>query len=138
MREMKIDPYLHFNGNCAEAISLYEKAFNTKVLHVMKYSDVPPEEGHELSPGTENFIGHATLLVGNSELMLCDMPPDMEQKFGNGTSLHITVDSMDSAKATFDILKEGGEVGMELQKTSWSEYFGMLVDKFGVSWMISI
>jgi len=135
---MKIDPYLHFSGNCADAIALYEKAFNTKVSHMMKYGDTPAEVSYPPQPGTENFIGHATLPVGETDLMLCDVPPDMENIIGNNVSLHVTLDSIDSVKAAFDILKDGGEVGMELQKTFWSECFGSLTDKFGIGWMFSV
>jgi len=135
---MKIDPYLHFNGTCADAIALYEKAFNVKASHVMKYGDAPPEEGHQIPPGTENFIMHATLPIGDNGVMLCDVPPDYAMQTSTAVSLHIALDSKESAQAAFDILKEGGEVGMELQKTFWSEYFGSLTDKFGISWMISI
>ena len=134
---MKIDPYLHFNGNCAEAIALYEKAFNAKASHIMKYSETPAKEGYIPPPGTENWLGHATLPIGDTGLMLCDVP-EMGCNFGNGVSLHVTMDNIDSAKAAFEILKEGGEVGMELQKTFWSECFGSLIDKFGVGWMLSV
>ena len=96
MRAMKIDSYLHFNGNCAEAIALYEKAFGVKTSHCMKYSDAPPEEGYQPSSGTENFIMHATLPIGDNGLMLCDAP-ETGYSFGSGVSLHVTLDDMDSA-----------------------------------------
>ena len=133
---MKIDPYLHFNGNCAEAIEWYEKAFNTKVSQVMRYGDAPAEDGYEIEPGTENFIGHATLQVGETGLMLCDAP-DEEHRFGTGISLHISFDDIDSLKVAFDTLKDGGKVLMEIAPTFWSENFGIVTDKFGVHWMFS-
>ena len=134
---MKIDPYLHFNGNCADAIALYEKAFNTKVTHIMKYGDAPAEEGYELPSGTENFIGHATLPVGETEIMLCDAP-DEEHRFGTGVSLHVSLDNVESLKAAFDMLIDGGKVIMDIQSTFWSENFAILTDKFGVHWMLSV
>jgi len=134
---MKIDPYLHFNGNCAEAITLYEKAFNTKVAHVMKYGDAPAEDGYEIPAGQENFIGHATLPVGETELMLCDAP-DEAHRFGTGVSLHVSLDSATDVNAAFAILKDGGTVLQELQSTFWSEHFGIVTDKFGVHWMLSV
>ena len=134
---MKIEPYLHFNGNCAEAIELYEKAFNSKVADIMRYGDTPGEEGYAPPPGTENFIGHATLSVGATELMLCDAP-DEKHRFGTGMSLHVSFDDVDSLKVAFDTLKESGEVLMEIESTFWSENFGMVTDRFGVHWMFSV
>lgn len=135
---MKITPYLNFNGNCTEAIKLYEKAFGVKAM-VMKYSDAPPAEGYDPAPGTENLIMHACLTNRDDyTVFLSDVPPDMPMTFGTGMSISMELDSADQVKSAFDTLKEGGKVTMELQKTFWSELFGSLEDKFGVSWMISM
>lgn len=135
---MKITPYLNFNGDCAQAIELYEKALGVKA-NVMRYSDAPPSEEYPLEPGTENLVMHACLT--NREdytVFLADMPPSMPITFGNGMSISIELDTEDAVKFAFNTLKEGGIVTMELQKTFWSGLFGSLEDKFGVSWMISI
>ncbi|MDR1107244.1 MAG: VOC family protein [Treponema sp.] len=135
---MKITPYLNFNGNCTEAIEFYEKAFGVKAK-IMRYSDAPPAEGYTLPPGTENFVMHACLTNRNDyTVFLADVTPNMPTTFGNGMSISIELDNADIVKSTFDKLKEGGTVTMELQKTFWSEFFGSLVDKFGVSWMIMV
>ena len=135
---MKINPYLNFNGNCAEAIELYEKAFRFKA-NVMRYSDAPPSEGYQLAPGTENFVMHACLTNRHDyTVYLADVTPDMPSTFGNGMSISMELDSEDAVKSAFEILKEGGKVTMELQQTFWSKYFGSLEDKFGVNWMLSI
>jgi PhnB protein len=127
---------LNFNGNCAEAIEFYEKAFEVKA-NVMRYSDAPPADGSTMPPGAENLIMHACLTNRNDyTVFLADITPDMTTTFGNGMSISIELDDADSVKSAFDKLKEGGTVTMELQKTFWSELFGSLVDKFGVSWMI--
>lgn len=135
---MKITPYLNFNGNCAEAIAFYEKAFGFKA-QVMRYCDAPPTEGYELPEGTENFVMHACLT--NREdytVFLADVPPNIPSNFGNGMSISIELDSIESVKSAFNALKEGGTVTMELQETFWNSCFGSLVDKFGVNWMISL
>jgi PhnB protein len=135
---MKITPYLNFNGNCVEAIEFYEKAFGVKAK-IMRYSDVPPTEGYTVPPETENFVMHACLTNRNDyTVFLADVTPNMPTTFGNGMSISIELDNADIVKSTFDKLKEGGTVTMELQKTFWSEFFGSLVDKFGVSWMIMV
>jgi PhnB protein len=135
---MRITPYLNFNGNCAEAIELYEKAFGVKA-NVLRYSDAPPSEGYEAIPGTENFVMHACLTNrADYTVFLADVPPGIPSSFGNGMSVSVELHHADSVKAAFNTLKEGGKVTMALQKTFWSELFGSLEDKFGVGWMISL
>ena len=135
---MKITPYLYFNGNCAEAVAFYEKALGVKAK-VMKYSDAPPAEGYKPPPGTENFVMHACLTYRyDYTVLLCYAMPDMPVTFGSAMSVAVELDKADSVKSAFNKLKEGGTVTMEVQKTFWSELFGALVDKFGVSWMIMV
>ena len=134
---MKIAPYLNFNGDCAQALALYEKAFGAKA-ELMRYGDAPPSEGHAPPPGTENFVMHAQIVAGGAELMLCDYPPDIPTSFGNGVAIHVTLGSEAGVKAAFDALKEGGKVDMEPQETFWSKLFGSPTDRFGVSWMLSL
>lgn len=135
---MKITPYLNFNGNCAEAIKVYEAAFGVKA-QVMRYADAPPSEGYQLMAGTENLVMHACLTNRKDyTVFMADVPPDMTSNFCNGMSIYIELDSIDSVKLAFNALKESGVVTMELQQTFWSKCFGSLQDKFGVNWMISI
>ncbi len=135
---MKITPHLNFNGNCADAIELYEKAFGVKA-HVMKYKDVPPSEEYQQSADTENFVMHASLTNWKDfTVFLADVPPSISTTFGNGVSFSIELDSADKVKSAFATLKEGGKVTVELQETFWSKYFGSVEDKFGVNWSLSI
>lgn len=135
---MKITPYLNFNGNCAEAIALYEKAFGVKA-QVMRYKDAPPSEEYPADPGTENFVMHACLTNQKDyTVFMADMPPSMPTSFGNGMSISIELDSIEQVNFAFNTLKEGGKVTMELEQTFWSKYFGSLEDKFGVSWLLSV
>jgi PhnB protein len=134
---MKITPTLDFNGNCAEAIEFYEKAFNVKAT-VTKYSDAPPMEGYKPPAGTENFICHANLTNGEQTIYMHDTTPDKPVKFSNGITICLELDSADEVTSTFNALKEGGEVIMELQKVFWSALCGTLVDKFGVTWDIMV
>jgi len=122
---MKISPYLWFNGNCAEAVAFYEKAFHVK-------AEVEPnEEGGTL-------VGHAQFSLGNDFVMLCDVPAETPATFGNNMQITINFDEPDAAamKAAFHTLTEGGEVLIALEKTDWSNCFGLVVDKFGVMWSI--
>jgi len=134
---MRICPYVSFNGSCAEAIALYEKAFGVKA-EITRYKDAPPENDYQVPEGAENLIMHADLEVGGAALMLCDMPPEYPANAGNNIGIMVEFDSIEAAKAAFEVLKAGGEIDMELQETFWSKCFGSLTDKFGIHWNISI
>jgi PhnB protein len=135
---MKLSPYISFNGNCAEAVAFYEKAFMTKA-EIMRYSDAPPENGYEAAPGTENLVMHAQFDIEEGiTIMLCDYPPGESVKTGTNIALMAEFSSVTAATAAFNALKEGGEIIMELQETFWSKWFGSLTDKFGIIWNISI
>jgi len=134
---MKISPYISFQGKCEEAVKFYEQAFGTKA-ELMRYKDAPPEDGYQPPTGTENLIMHAQFDIGGETVMLCDVPPEHPVKFGENIAIMVEFDDKESAAKAFGVLKTGGEVGMELQKTFWSELFGSLTDKFGINWNISI
>jgi PhnB protein len=134
---MRICPYVSFNGNCADAVAFYEKAFNVKA-EISHYKDAPPGDGYQASEGTENLIMHAQFEVNGAMVMLCDMLPEYPVKVGENIAIMAEFDSSDKAKAAFEALKEGGEVSMEIQETFWSKCFGSLTDKFGIGWYISI
>jgi len=134
---MRICPYVSFNGNCAEVIALYEKAFGVKA-DISRYKDAPPENGYKPAEGTENLIMHAGLEVGGAMLMLCDMPPESPVKIGGNIAIMVEFDDAGKAKSAFEILKDGSKIIMELQETFWSKCFGSLTDKFGVTWNISV
>lgn len=134
---MKVSPYLSFRGNCAEAVEFYGKVFNVHV-EIMKYKDAPPSEGYTSSPDTENLVMHANMNLGNDMIMFCDTPPEHEAKIGENIAISVALDDIETAKTVFEKLKDGGKVGMELQETFWSKCFGMLTDKFGIGWLISL
>ena len=122
---MKVNPYLWFNGNCAEAIAHYERAFGIKA------EVVPNEEDASL-------VAHAQIPLGNDFVMLCDIPSDDPAIFGNNMQISITFGEADfpALTAAFNVLKEGGEVIIEPEASDWSNYFGLTTDKFGVMWSI--
>jgi PhnB protein len=134
---MKASPYLIFNGNCAEAIKLYEKAFNTKA-NCFYYKDAPPSDEYPLQPGTEEFIMHGILPIGSSTIYLADTTPDQPAAFSNGSLPCVELDDADAVKAAYEILKDGGKVFCEAQETFWNKCYAELQDKFGAKWGIMI
>lgn len=134
---MNINPYFYFNGNAAEAISLYEKAFNTKAI-VAKYKDaVTFDKTYVIPQGLEDLVMHSNMKVGGNSLMICDVPPATTHNFGNGLQLMLSLSSEAEVRRVFETLKEGGAVIEDLQKAFWSDCYGSLKDKFGVHWLLS-
>jgi len=136
---MKVNPYLHFAGNCADAITFYESVFGIKAENVFRHKDLPPMEGYPSDPSTENFIVHACMNFGEKNGMHGWMMSDWPQaKTGTNVSISVAYDTAEEAKAVFAKLKDGGKVEQEIDKTFWSECWGSLTDKFGIMWQITV
>lgn len=135
---MQIESYLFFNGRCEEAIEFYKRALGAEVLMLMrnKESPEPPPPG-TMPPGSEDKVMHATLRIGNSKLMLSDGYCDGKPAF-TGFSLSLDAANEAEAERLFAALGDGGTVQMPLAETFWSPKFGMVADRFGVGWMISV
>ena len=134
---MPIEPYLFFNGRCEEAVDFYKKALGAEVLMLMRYKESPesPPPG-TVPPGWDDKIMHTSLRIGNANLMASD--GCSEGLNFQGFSLSLTATDEADAKRKFAALAEGGEVRMPLSKTFWSPCFGMVADRFGVGWMITV
>ena len=136
---MKVEPYLFLNGRCEEAIEFYRRALGADVGMLMRMKDSPEPHtaGMQQPPGWENKVRHANFRIGETQVMASDGMPGSKPEF-KGFSL--SIDAPDEAKARqmFDALAEGGQVQMPLGKTFYSPCFGMVVDRFGVSWMLIV
>ena len=134
---MAIEPYLFFNGRCEEAIEFYKKALGAEVSMLMRYKESPePAPPGMVPPGWDNKIMHSSLRVGNANFMASDGCSD-GLNF-QGFSLSLAVANEAAAKRVFDALSDGGQVRMPLSKTFWSPCFGMVADRFGVGWMVTV
>lgn len=132
-----IEPYLFFGGRCQEALDFYGKAIGAKVDMVMLFSDSPqPMPPGVLQPGFESKVMHASFHVGENRLMASDGCND-DQGF-KGFSLSLALPTIVEVENAFSALAENGQVTMALSKTFWSPMYGMLTDKFGVNWMLSV
>ena len=137
MSETVIQPYLFFGGRCEEAIEFYRKAIGARVEMLMHHRDSPdPHPPGMLQPGFEDKVMHATLRIGDAILMASDGCDD-KSRF-EGFRLSIAFATEDEARRTFEELSDGGEVQMPLTKTFWSPCFGMVTDRFGVGWMVTL
>jgi PhnB protein len=131
---MKIQSYLHFNGQCAEAFAFYEKALGGKISFAMTYGDSPMKD--ETPPELLGKIMHTSLDVGDQRLMGCDAPPHMYEK-PQGYRISIGVDTPEEADRVFTALAAGGDIKMPIQETFWARRFGMVDDKYGMPWMVN-
>ncbi len=131
---MKLNAYLLFNGNCEEAIRFYEKCFGGKIIAMLPHAGTPAEQ--HMPPGWGNKILHARLDIGDQMLLASDCPPDRYHA-PTGFSVSIIVEEPAEADRLFHALESGGKVEMPIQETFWAPRFGMLVDRFGIPWMIN-
>lgn len=132
-----VQPYLFFGGRCEEALAFYRAAIGAQVDMVMKFSDSPePMPPGMLQPGFENKVMHSSFRVGGSTLMASDGCHE-GSKF-DGFSLSLAVQTEAEAHRAFGALADGGQVTMPLAKTFWSPCYGMVTDRFGVCWMVSV
>jgi PhnB protein len=131
---MQVTTYLTFNGNCAEAMRYYAEHLGGTIEMMLSHGDAPiadqvPKEWHE-------SIMHARLALGDGLLMASDAPPEHGQP-PQGFSVSLGVVTPAEAERVFAALADGGTVRMPLQPTFWAERFGMVVDRFGIPWMVN-
>lgn len=133
---MRMNVFLHFHGNCAEAFAFYAKVFQAGAPFHMPYSASPVPMPMPLPPDWQDKVMHTSVPIGEAQLMGCDAPPGTASPVGG---FRVCVESRDEAEVRrlFDALRQGGSVQMPLAPTFWSPLFGMCTDSFGVGWMIS-
>jgi PhnB protein len=132
-----IHPYLFFTGRCDEAIAFYKQALGAELRMLMRYNQSPqPAPPGMLPAGFEDKVMHAEITIQGAVVMLSDGNTDKGKFDGFQLSLSYTAEA--DAKKAFNALAEGGSITMPLGKTFWSPCFGMLTDKFGLDWMISL
>jgi len=135
---MRVETYLFFDGRCEEAIEFYKKVLGAEVTMLMRFKDSPePPQPGMIPPGSENKIMHVSFRVGDTTVMASDGRCTGQANF-QGFSLSLTVANEPEADRKFAALAEGGQVQMPMAKTFWSPRFGMVTDRFGVGWMVSV
>lgn len=135
MSNMVIQPYLFFGGRCEQALDFYQSTLGAEVIMLMRFNESPqPIPADMLQPGFENKIMHSSFRIGETTLMASDGCDD-KSRF-SGFSLSLTVPTEAEADRVFAALSEGGKITMPLGKTFWSPRYGMLIDRFGIGWMV--
>ncbi len=133
---MQVQSYLNFGGRCEEALAFYKKHLGAEVTMMMRMKE-SPDPAMKAPPGMDEKIMHSAFKIGETTLMASDgMSPEKAEFKGATLCLYAASDA--EAKRLFAALGEGGSVQMPLTKTFWTSSFGMLQDKFGVPWMVSV
>ncbi len=134
---MEVQPYLFFDGRCEEAVEFYRRALGAEVTMLMRFKDSPDPQPGMVPAGAENKVMHMSLRIGDTTVLASDGRCLGKPSF-QGFALSLTVPTEAEAKRVFAALGDGGQVQMPLTKTFFSSSFGMLADRFGVSWMIYV
>lgn len=133
---MKVQPYLFFDGRCEEAIRFYQETLGAEVLMLMRFSESPdPLPPGMVPPGSEAKVMHCSFRIGETEVMASDGRCGGQPSF-KGMSLSLAMPDAAEADRVFAALGESGRVEMPLGKTFFAPRFGMVADRFGVSWMV--
>ncbi|WP_248931133.1 VOC family protein [Paenibacillus hamazuiensis] len=132
---VKLTPYFNMEGNAKEAIQFYEQAIGAEVLSIITYGEMP-EMPNTFTDDLKNFVAHAKLRVGESELMFSDAPSGSPIPKGKQVTICITTDSVEKSKRFFEALRQDGQVNMPFEETEFSPGFGDVTDKFGVTFQI--
>jgi PhnB protein len=135
---MLVQPYLFFDGRCEEALEFYRRALGAEVTMLMRFKESPdPPPPGMIPPGSEDRVMHAAFRIDDTVVMASDGNCGGKPSF-QGFSLSITVPDEATADRCFAALSDGGQVQMPLGRTFFSPRFGMVADRFGVSWMVIV
>ncbi len=130
-----IQPYLFFNGRCEEALNFYRKTVGAETVMLMRFKESPDQS--MVAPGTGDKVMHLSFRIGNTTLMASDGQCQGTAKF-EGFALTFNARNEAEADTVFADLSQGGQVQMPMTKTFFSPRFGMVADRFGVSWMVIV
>lgn len=130
---MQISPYLSFKGDCEEAFKFYENHLGAKIEAVFRYGESPM--ANTVPADWQGKVMHGSIRIGEQLLMGADMAENYQAPQGISLSLHMK--NAGESEALFAALADGAQVLLPLQKTFWAERFGMLIDRFGIPWMLN-
>ncbi|MFP3512288.1 VOC family protein [Peribacillus sp. SIMBA_075] len=133
---MRLSPYLMMNGNAKEAIQFYEKALDAKVLFNQTFGEMPENPEFPLPEEAKELVSHAMLKVGETDLMFSDMFPGQTSQTGDQVTICISTNDIEESKRIFESLSQDGQVKMPLQEAFFSPAYGIVLDKFGITFQI--
>ena len=128
----KLNAYLNFKDNARDAMEFYKSIFGGELtINTFSEYNASPD------PSEANKVMHSVLDAGGIAFMAADTPNSMEYRPAAGFGMSLSGDNLDELRGYFDKLSQGGTVTMPFEKAAWGDTFGMVVDKFGVSWLVN-
>lgn len=131
---MQLNPYLQFNGQCQEAFRFYERTLGAKIESILTPEGTPAEA--QLPPEARKSVLHGRISFNGQTVMASDCPPE-RYAAPQGFSLNLGYRETEEAERVFRALAEGGQIQAPLQETFFARRFGMVVDRFGIPWMVN-
>jgi len=132
--DMQLNPYLNFEGHCEAAFTFYAQVLGGRVGTIFRYAGT--QLAAQVPADWQDKVMHGSVTVGGMELMGADVARDRYEA-PKGFSLSIQLTDTTEAERVFQELSTGGRIVMALEKTFWADRFGMVVDRFGMSWMVN-
>ena len=126
-------PYVHFDGNCREALDFYVETLGATIVESSTYGEAP---GSQAPEGELDWIIYARLMIGDRPIMMSDAPSQFQEK-RQGFNISINVDTVEDAERIYAAFADGGVVRMEMQETFFARRFAMVTDRFGTPWMLT-
>jgi len=133
---VRLIPYLVMDGNAKEAIQFYQKALDAQVLFSQSFGEMPENPEFPIPAEAKDRVSHATIKVGETELMFSDTFPGQPHQIGSQLTICLSTDDAEKARKFFDALSDGGKVDMPFQETFFSPGYGTVTDKFGVTFQV--
>lgn len=134
--EVQLTPFIMLDGGALDAIAFYEQALDAKVVFKQTFGEAPGEAGQAVPEQARDRLAHSVLKVGGTDLFVADTDPGARFAQGNQVNICITVADKEQALKYYEALKEGGQVDLPLQEIHFSPAYGMVTDKFGVTFQI--
>ena len=131
---MQMNTYLSFRGECEAAFKFYEECLDGKLGEIFRYAGTPLAD--QVPADWQNKVMHGSLAIGEHVLMGGDVAPDRYEK-PQGFSLSLQMNDATQAERLFHLLAKDGTVMLPLEETFWAARFGMVVDRFGIPWLIN-
>jgi len=133
--EITLTPYLHFHGNCEEALNTYQKILDGKVEIVQRY-DNPAMQAPDYY---KNKILHAKFHFANYDVYASDaFPVRAENDVNSNVALSLSLSNLEMAQKVYYLLSEGGKIGVPFAKQFWGDWHGNFIDRFGIRWMVNV
>lgn len=133
---VELTTFVMMNGNAKEAIEFYKTSLDAQLLFMQRFGDAPENPERPLPNHLRDLVAHGVMKVGDSKLMISDVLPSMTYQTGNQVTICITTNEIERANHFYDSLQQEGKIVMPLQQTHFSPAYGIVTDKFGVTFQI--